>query len=489
MFMSFHRLALLTVGLSLLSGIAMATARADEPKRLTATEARADIDQLQTLLENEHAYLTVKGFDYAQAFDALRDRCDKGIARREFAIGLAKILALFGDAHTRARGKEKFLPRGFTPFVIEDVNGRLIALKRSRSKLLKSKYPYLTKIDGVDAEKWVKAAGTIVAQGSPQFVRYGSIKIAHWVRFVRGELGHKQRKSISVELTNNKGTKTKTLDLDISSKAPKIFAPAPEAKVEMLEGNIGYLPIPEMAGGRFFLRALNQAMEKLKKTDGLIIDVRGNPGGNRYVLRALFPKFMTHRDGQRVINVAAYRLQEGDSADEKEGFLEDHMLWPLTAKKWYPHEREPLEAFAKQFKPEWQPPAGKFSGWHYMLTGAIPGMGGASYKKHVVILMDVRCFDATDIFLGAFKGWRNVTLMGRPSGGSSGRARETTLAHSGLTVAVSSMVSFQPNGKLHDGNGIQPDVVIPQTIKDILDKTDTTLDAALARLRKGEKAD
>lgn len=487
MFDSFRGMLLLTVGLSLL--VSMSPARAGGPKRLTAEEAGSDIDQLQAALEKQHAYLTVKGFNYVQAFDALRARCDQGMARRDFAIGLAKILAQFGDGHTRVRGKEEFLPGGFTPFVIEDVDGRLIALNRSRSKLLEPKYPYLTKIDGVDAETWVNAAGAIVAQGSPQFVRYGSIKIAHWARFVRGELGHPKSDTISIELTNKQGAKTKTLDLDITRKAPKIFAPDPEAKAETLDGNIGYLRIAEMAGGRFFLRALDQAMAGFSATDGLIIDVRSNPGGNRYVLRALFPKFMSHRDGQRVVNVAAYRLREGEKADEPEGFLADLELWPPTAKKWYPHEREPLATFAKLFQPEWQPTAGKFSAWHYMLTGAIPGMGGDYYKKPVVILMDERCFDATDVFLGAFKGWRDVTLMGRPSGGSSGRAEETTLTHSELTVAISSMVSFQPDGKLYDGNGIQPDVVISRTIKDMLGKTDSTLDAALARLSKGEKAD
>jgi len=286
---------------------------------MTAEEARSDIDQLQAALENRHAYLTVKGFDYVLAFDALRERCSKDISRRDFAVGLAKIIAQFGDGHTRVFGKKKFLPGGYTPFVIADVNGRLIALNRSRSKLLKSKYPYLTKIDGVDAEAWVTAAGVIVAQGSPQFVRHRSIKLAHRAQFVRKELGHKKRDSITIELGNEKGSKTKTLDLEIIRKSPKVVAPAPEANVETLDGNIGYLGIDEMGEGRFYLRALNQSMEQLKATDGLIIDVRGNTGGSRYVLRTLFPKFMTHRDGQRVVNVAAYRLHEGDKADAQDG--------------------------------------------------------------------------------------------------------------------------------------------------------------------------
>jgi C-terminal processing protease CtpA/Prc len=82
------------------------------------------------------------------------------------------------------------------------------------------------------------------------------------------------------------------------------------------------------------------------------------------------------------------------------------------------------------------------------------------YARPVTVLMDGGCFSATDVFLGAFKGWRGVTLIGSPSGGGSGRTRGYRLPHSGLELRLSSMASFQPNGKLYDGNGIEPDVLL-----------------------------
>ena len=37
--------------------------------------------------------------------------------------------------------------------------------------------------------------------------------------------------------------------------------------------------------------------------------------------------------------VAAYRLADGEAADEKEGFLQDRQLYPVTSGAWQPAER------------------------------------------------------------------------------------------------------------------------------------------------------
>jgi carboxyl-terminal processing protease len=99
-----------------------------------------------------------------------------------------------------------------------------------------------------------------------------------------------------------------------------------------------------------------------------------------------------------------------------------------------------------------------------------------------MILLDSSCFSATDIFLGAFKGWKNVTLMGSASGGGSGRPHEVKLPYGSIHVKLSTMASFQPVGKLYDGRGISPDVDIPTKPSDIIGRTDSVLDVARRRL-------
>jgi C-terminal processing protease CtpA/Prc len=103
----------------------------------------------------------------------------------------------------------------------------------------------------------------------------------------------------------------------------------------------------------------------------------------------------------------------------------------------------------------------------------------------VVMLMNSGNFSACDIFLGAFKGWKNVTLMGRPSGGGSGCAQEYRLSNSGIRIYLSRMASFQPSGELYDGNGVQPDIVVEPLGTDFIGQTDTALDKAIQYI--GEK--
>ena len=118
-----------------------------------------------------------------------------------------------------------------------------------------------------------------------------------------------------------------------------------------------------------------------------------------------------------------------------------------------------------------------------MLLDRKPAAHAYVYRERAVILMDGGCFSATDIFLGAFKGWPGVTLVGTPSGGGSGRVRRVTLAASGLEITLSTMASFQANGKLYDGNGIHPDVVVEPDMGDWYGKGDKQLQAALKLLR------
>ena len=111
------------------------------------------------------------------------------------------------------------------------------------------------------------------------------------------------------------------------------------------------------------------------------------------------------------------------------------------------------------------------------------GPGPTPYTRPVVVLADTACFSATDIFLGAFQGHRNVTILGTTSGGGSGRTQSHRLAHSGITVRLSTMASFRADGRLYDGRGVDPDVrVLPQP-HDFTGASDAVLEAALKRLR------
>ncbi len=161
------------------------------------------------------------------------------------------------------------------------------------------------------------------------------------------------------------------------------------------------LPLNEILAGDCV-----EAMNRFANTDGLIIDIRTNSGGSRAPLRVLFPFFLAENDLPRIVNVAAYRL---GVKDRKEAF-EGRYLYPVASPNWSEAERAVIKQFASTFEPEWVLPEGEFSEWHYFVISPFRDQGYFHYDKPVVILMDRWNFSACDIFLGAFKGWKNVTF-------------------------------------------------------------------------------
>jgi C-terminal processing protease CtpA/Prc len=246
----------------------------------------------------------------------------------------------------------------------------------------------------------------------------------------------------------------------------------------MLDDGVGYLRIADMDDEPAFVARVLADLHGFRDTRGLVIDVRGNGGGSRVLLRELLPRFLAPGRA-RVANVAAYRLGPGEPADAPEGYLENRFLWPLASSRWSPASRAAITSVADSFRPEWAPGPGAFSAWHWFVVEPAEEW---RYERPVAILQDEACYSATDVFLAAFQGLPNVTLVGTPSGGGSGRARRTTLAHSRLEVQASTMASFRSDGRLYDGRSVEPDLPVEPTPAWWVGEEDPVLAAAVRRL-------
>jgi hypothetical protein len=444
---------------------------------LTPQQVKEDCNQLRAFLIGHYSYLRRRPDVAKEVLAALEKPTAKD--RNELMLFLARLLARFGDGHTRLPGLENYLPRKYTPFLLGVEGKRLVAFTPGRIAFVDDS-KYLTAIDGVSVDRWLAATDVMVAHGSPQYRLWRGARAMRHVAFLRRKLDLPERESMRVELTSADGKGRTTLDFLLSPRKP-IYGDWPRKASGLLVGDIGYLRIPEMRGDERWLDSLRDWMEKFRKTRGLILDVRGNGGGTRDALRVLMPYFMRKSDAPLVVNVAKYRLPADERPESSQGHLDNRFLYPATHRGWTKKERAAIRKFSTEFEPEWTPPERDFSRWHYMVVS--PGAPAYYYARRVVVLMDAFCFSATDIFLGAFDGVRNVTLLGVPSGGGSGRSQRLRLRHSGFEVRVSSMASFQADGKLYDGNGVAPDVLVEPTATDWIGRTDTMLEAALKRLR------
>jgi hypothetical protein len=456
-----------------------------QSKRLTASQARADLDQLQELLEQRFAYATRFDVDFVDRIARLKKHAASGIDANTFALQLRRLIATFGDGHSRVRGWATFLPQRHLPFAVDVAEDRLVALRADRSDLLDPKRPFIHQIDGLDVSTWLGASAALVAKGSPQFIRRGAVDVLHYIQFVRTEMDRTKTVAVTVHLVDATGTDRRAKVLQVSPRPPLRRPTGPAFEHRMLAQDIAYLALRSMDRDEAFMANLRRAMEASKPSRGLIIDVRGNGGGSRNAMIQLLPYFIGPDTAPRVVNAAVYRLQPEDRPDRLDGYLADRFLRPLTYARWSPAERGAIDAFATTFNPEWAPPAAGFSELHFLVMSRKNDAQTYYYDRPVVVLIDDHCFSATDIFAGAFKGWPGITLMGTATGGGSGRARQYVLEHSGLRVKLSSMVSYQPDGRLYDGHGVQPDIEVIPTVGDILGKTDTVLEKAMAHITSG----
>ncbi|MEL6853351.1 MAG: S41 family peptidase, partial [Bacteroidota bacterium] len=388
---------------------------------------------------------------------------------------VGQVIAQFGDGHSRVRKLSRMLDPGFLPFAVSAYQNQVVCLSAEGAKLLHPQYPYLDAVNGLSVDSLLRLSRRFTADGSPQFVRFRSVELLAYIQFFL-QLGEADQGSqLLVRLRNDQG-KTKEIQTTLSEKP--IWPPQLPAGDALLEENIGYLRLPSMSGSDPRLEKLPERMARFKDTRGLIIDVRGNGGGSRKALMTLAPYFLKPDQGPIVGNAAVFRTE--DTSFPEEGYLSRRFMYPEKSGKYAPTALQAIATFKESFRPQWQFDEAQFSPWHYLVLSPQPETVPFLYEKPVVILMDAFCFSATDIFLAAMGEIAGITLMGTASGGGSGFSKTYELPHSGIEVSLSRMASFQPNGQMYDGVGVQPDIPISPDLEEVTGQRDGTLEEARA---------
>ena len=451
-------------------------------RTLPRARAAEDLEQLEWLVRERFAYRDPAGVDVAAAFDALHLALPEEVDLYGLALQVRRLLARFGDGHSRLEALPDLPGERYLPCLAEDVGPLTYAVKPERSGFIDPGYPCLVALDGLPLERWLAAASALEAGGHPGAVRRRATRGLRELTVLRAELGLPAEAKVRLTLADEKGKKTRELEVEVASRRPS-YGQRVQGEHRTLGGKVGYLRIAEMSDDPDFLAGLEQAMAGFARTKGLVIDVRGNGGGSRDALVRLAPYLLPPDVPCLVANVAASRLAPGESRDAAEGYLRDRFLYPRTSAQHDAAARRAIDALVGSFHPEWEPPASEFSAWHYLVLRRDANPAASAYAKPVVVLLDADCFSATDVFLAALAELPNVTLMGTTSGGGSGRALPYRLVHSGLGVRLSSMASFRVDGRRIDGRGIEPDVEVWPEPEDLIGRGDSVLEAAVGRVR------
>ncbi|MEO1525022.1 MAG: S41 family peptidase [Planctomycetota bacterium] len=442
---------------------------------LSREQLLQDLQHFEASLVERFAYLETNHFDYSSAVDAIRREHPDGVATDVLASKIQRVMMGFVDGHASVSGVNASY--GYVlPFRLEDSGSHVVAVSPDRSQFLDEEFPFLLAMDHVDIDEWIRRASPWVAKGSAQLKRRRGLRRLGSIDRFRSD---KTVATMTLTLGGRGGTSTKQLIVELVNRWDTTRSQWPTYPANgILDDEIGYLRLPSM--DRDATDAIRRWLPKFQETRGLIIDVRGNGGGIRTPLLELAGYLMNGDDPPRIANVGKYRLAEDRDEDHLGG---SRFMYRINSTRFGPRERSAIKEFMKGFEPQWNPPAEKFSDWHYLVLSKSKTDPRDQYENPVVVLMDSGCFSATDIFLGALKRWPNVTLMGQPSGGGSARSQSFRLPHSGISVRCASMASFLPTGKLYDTNGVIPDVVVEQPPEHFLiGGPDEVLRAAISQL-------
>ncbi len=327
---------------------------------------------------------------------------------------LERFIATCQDGHTYVYRIGPIEETYNSPFTTKLLNGRIYIDKVLSSEL---------KNAGMTRGMEIKAINDIpVKQYADSLLRpYISASTSQWADYkIYNKYGlSKGRKDSPLNLTLSDNKK----DIEINHKIGRGKRDVEDNEndnfyLKKLKGNIGLLRIPDFQSTNI-AELFDENYNKILDTNALIIDLRGNEGGNSGISDYIASHF---------------------SADS------------IKSNSW----RSPIyiPAFASWGnKREW------YEGKTEYLT---PPSDKKPYLKPVVILIDNGTYSAAENFIALFKGMKRAKLVGNPTGGSTGNGVRLQLNNL-IAANICSKHDTAPDGTEFVGIGIVPDVLINET--------------------------
>jgi C-terminal processing protease CtpA/Prc len=122
--------------------------------------------------------------------------------------------------------------------------------------------------------------------------------------------------------------------------------------------------------------------------------------------------------------------------------------------------------------------------WRELPAETFGGNRPQVFIKPVAMLVDAGTFSAAEDTAAAFKLMKRGPIIGEPTGGSTGQPYLFPLPGGGSARICVKRDSY-PDGSHFVGVGIQPDVVLRRTVRQVREQQDLVLEQAVGRLLRG----
>ncbi len=349
--------------------------------------------------------------------------------RRRFGLLLMAFMARLNNGHTRYREPvlEERPPLGMTLRLIE---GRWTVTRSGLPGV--GPGDLVQGLEGRPVEDWYRelypyTAGTAHAR-TVQFAEA-------WGALFGPLLGIFMPDRYSLTWEDARG-QAHALAVDRSAPAPD---PAPvRTEGRWLDDDIAYIRVPSFLQPEFEAQALAYVRD-FARAGALIVDVRGNGGGNTpaRLIRGLMDR--PYRWWREAVAVSAPLLAGRSPSPQGAAFAGGPQL------VWAPGVSQPDEE---------------------------------GYQGRLLILVDRATWSAAEDFTMPFKDNGRATIVGETTGGSSGQPYICSFEQ-GMAFAVGAKRLYLPDGTAFEGLGLTPDIAISPTRDDLYAGRDVILKEAI----------
>lgn len=447
--------------LALSGALALSTAASAQQAEPTAAPRLSDAEKLYglSLLWQEANYNFVF-FDRVprEQWDSVYVRSiPRVLATRdtwEYYRELQRVIAHLRDGHTNVslpaslQGESR--RRNAAPWVATHrVEDRLLV--RGVGSSLRRAIPLHSEIVEVDGRP-----AAFAAERRLPYIAQSTDHLRRDVAFREALNGHADS-TLTIRFRTPSGQlRTATLPRDRWTRADEwttaLDAPVPPFEMRWLEDGVAYVAVNTM-GDTMAVRGFLDALPELRRARGMVLDVRRNGGGNSMI-------------GYRVLQ-----------------WLTDDTL---STARWRTREHRAAYKAWGSASPQYAR-YGAMDAWYDGGVNHLPPASGERVVVPTAVLVDHATFSAAEDMLVTMDGLDHVTLVGRPTGGSTGNPLVFRLPGGGNALVVSKRDTY-PDGRDFVGVGIPPDLRVEPTIADLRAGRDAQLGRALRIVKQQIRA-
>ncbi len=375
----------------------------------------AAFERLTRAVGRAYPYFEQKKLDWEEITARYQPRVSAAGDDAAYFDLIARMLAELGDGHTGLQ--TPYLAPSCCFASVQEVEGLPVVIQPGRAAQKTGMVPgsVILEVEGRPAAEILKDNLPYSGTSSPQQKRMEQFATL---------LPIPQNGRLEVVFRNPDGQVVRSV---IIYEDPQQGTRAPSVTWQRLDSGLGYIRISRFwpRDGEDVLAAFDRAVDELFDTPGMILDLRGNGGGDSRLSDAAAGRFFQQRF---IYGTERYR------------------------------QRMALRGFRG-----------------HMTYRVLPR--GEIYTRPVALLMDTGCASTTEMFIAALADSGRARTFGRVSAGSSGNPVSFRLPGGG-EARFSTGAFYRNNGALIEGVGIQPDVPVEWTLADILNGRDPDLEAA-----------